>query len=107
MPAGEDFHAGAGSCFLLVELRRPTVAMRKIPVAREHGLVERTGAGAVHDEGLSPMIEHVSVRIREPEVDVNIELVRARFITIDAGVGVAHRRAPRRLDLSVMKHALL
>src|SRR5438132_14093436 len=80
---------------------------RVIDAPREAGGKIVRVAGAVGDEVLAPAIEDVPVRIGEAVVDVGLELERARLETIGAGVGVAHRRAPGRLDLRVMEGALL
>ena len=79
----------------------------KVEVAGEQRAVIRVGAGAVDDDVLAPAVEDVAVRVGEAVGDVDVELLGARLVAEDAGVGVAHRRAVGRLDLRVMERAFL
>ena len=46
------------------------------------------------------------MRVRESVGDVPLELARARLEAINRGIGIAHRRTPRCLDLCAMKYAV-
>ena len=103
----EDFHARTGPRALLVDLRRMRVLVRIIEMSGEKRSVVGVGPGAVIDVILAPTIPNVAVRVGEAVRDVDLEFLRARLIAIDAGVGVAHRRTPRRFDLRVHEGAFL
>ena len=107
MLAGQDLGAGAGPRLLLVDLRRPVVPQRVVQVSGEQRGMVRLGARAIDDDVLAPAVEDVAVRVGEAEIHVHVELLRARLVAVDAGVGVAHRRAPGRLHLRVVERAFL
>ena len=80
---------------------------RVVLLGRERRPVVRLAAGRVEHDVPAPPVEHVAVRVGEVHRDVDLELLRSRLESEHAGVRLAHRRRPRRLDLRVVEHPFL
>src|SRR5262249_4594290 len=80
VPAGEELHAGTGPRPLLIDLRWPGVLLGKLHTAGEQRSVVWVGAGAVHDDVLTPVVERMAVRVGEWISNVHLELLGAGFV---------------------------
>src|SRR4029077_18359477 len=96
-----------GARALLIDLRRRLVLLRERQVAREKRPVIWVRASAVNDDVLHTPIEYVAVRVGEAERDVDVELLRSRFVAEHAAVGEPLHRAVRVFDLRVVERPFL
>ena len=62
---------------------------RKIDAAGEQRPMKGLSAGAVVNDVLAPAVPYVAVRIGEAGRDIDVELLRPRFVAEDAAVGAS------------------
>ena len=64
-------------------------------------------AGAIRDEILPPVIEHMTMRIGKTVTGIGIQFESSRIESISTTIDYSHRFSPRRFDLRVMERSLL
>ena len=101
------FDRGTRAGSLLVDARRAAVLVREFEIAGEERRVIRHRARPIDDDVLTPCIEGMSVRVGEAVGDVDIKLLRSRFVAEDRAILHAARWTPRRFDLCLMERSLL
>ena len=107
MPAGEEFDAGAGPGPLLVDLRRAVCFCGKSRWPEKE--LPWYGLAPVPSTTMSwPQRSKTwPCGLAKPIGDVDVELLGARLVAEDAGVGAALGRAVGRFDLRVMERPFL
>src|SRR2546422_142884 len=106
MLARQNAGAGTRTRWPVPKLFQTRMLLGVVDMAAERWTKVSVVPGRVGHQVVAPVIERAAVRIGEAVGDVALEFARARFEAVNRGIGVAHRRAPRRLHLRAMKYTV-